>query len=190
MLGTWVRPTEEPCKTLKVFFPGQAQELGIYHSAVPPHRRREWSRELLEGKNYHLAPVLVAAGCPVLLLGESKAELDPETLERCMSEVGATQVELMAHSAGYLGLTTLLKRLKGSPLLSKISGIRLLDNFYTPAVLPAVLKATFSESRLRELCSGFYTDHNAQRYQKGFQSLCPSVVRAADHKVPVKDFFR
>ena len=189
-VGTWVRPLAEGCRTLKVFFPGQAQELGIYSSAVPPGRREEWARTLLEGSTYRLAPTLVDAGCPVLILGESKAALEADDLDAYLLETGATQVELIAHSAGYTGLTHLVRSLKGSAVAARVSAIKLLDNFYTPAILPGTLTATFGEERLRAICSGFLTDHNAGRYKSGFQRICPGVVRARDHKVPVRDFFR
>jgi|GEM_PF-3148597 len=189
-IGVWVRPLVEDCKTLKVFFPGQAQELGIYSSSVPPGRREDWARTLLEGKAYQLAPTLIDARCPVLILGESKTVLDADDLQASLLETGATQVELIAHSAGYTGLTLSVGSLKGTPLAARVSAIKLLDNFYTPAVLPGVLTATFGEERMRAICSGFLTDHNAARYQSAFQRICPSVVRERDHKTPVKNFFR
>jgi hypothetical protein len=190
LIGTWVRPEPETCRTLKIFFPGQAQELDIYNSAVPPARRAVWAHELLEGKSYQLAPTLAEAGCPVLLLGEARASLAATDLEAYLAETGATQVELLAHSAGYTGLSTLVGRLKGTSVISKISAVRMLDNFYTPGVLPGVLKDAFGAERLREICSGFYTRHNASRYQSGFRSLCPNVILESDHKKPVKDHFR
>ncbi len=189
-VGVWVRPLTEDCKTLKVFFPGQAQELGIYNSSVPPGRREEWAQTLLEGKAYHLAPTLIDAGCPVLILGESKTVLNADDLQAYLLETGATQVELIAHSAGYAGLTLLVGSLKGTPLAARVSAVKLLDNFYTPAVLPGVLTATFGEDRMRAICSGFLTDHNAVRYKSAFQRICPVVVRERDHKTPVKNFFR
>ena len=188
--GTWCHPVPERCTTLRIFFPGQAQELGIYKASVPVDKRSKWGAELLEGKGYHLAPTLVEAGCPVLLLGESQLTLNAEDLRAIVEESGANQVELLAHSAGYTGLTTLVAALKGSSLISKVSAVKLLDNFYTPGVLPEVLKTTFGSERLREICSGFYTEHNALRYQSGFKSLCPKVERKGDHKSPVKDHFR
>jgi hypothetical protein len=189
-IGIWVRPIPETCNTLKIFFPGQAQALGFYSNAVPPSRRSEWVALLLEGKAFQLAPTLVDAGCPVLMLGEPKAALNAEDLQSLLDESGANQVELLAHSGGYTGLTTLARNLKGSPLVSKVSAVKLLDNFYTPGVLPAALKSTFGEDHLRKICTGFYTDHNAARYRSGFKSICPNVVRKSDHVAPVGEFFR
>lgn len=188
--GTLVRPSNESCKVLKVFFPGQAQELGIYNSRVPEPRRPEWGRVLLEGAAYRLGPTLSNAGCPVLLLGESRLSVPPGDLLGLMAETGATEIEFLSHSAGYLGLTRQLQLLKGSPLLAQVRGIKLLDNYYDVTTLPAAIRAAFGESRSSAICSGFYTPHNSARFKSAYLGVCPAAALLGDHKTPVKDYFK
>lgn len=187
--GTLVRPAGGECKVLKIFFPGQAQELGIFNSRVPEERREEWGRVLLEGPAYKLAPTLVKAGCPVLLLGESRLSLTPSVLLGLMAETGAAELELISHSAGYLGLTSQLRSLQGNELVGRIRALKLLDNYYDTSELPAAIQAALGGAGAARICTGFYTAHNAARYRSAYQSLCPASGVRGDHKAPVKEFF-
>ena len=187
--GTLVRPNSGQCSTLKVYFPGHAQELGLTFK-VPPEKRGVWADTLLEGDNYHLAPTIVHSGCPVLILGESKMKISAVEVERLMQETGTTQLELLSHSGGYWGLNSTLKEWKGSKILEKVSGLAMLDNFYDTAMLPFTLEETFTRERIRSICKGFYTSHNAARMRSRYEDLCPKVESGGDHKASVKEFFR
>ncbi len=187
--GTLVRPVGGECKVLKIFFPGQAQELGFYNSRVPEAQREEWGRVLLEGPAYKLAPTVVKAGCPVLLLGESRLSLPPSAILGLMAETGATELELISHSAGYLGLSSQLRSLQGNELVSRIRALKLLDNYYDTRELPAAIQAALGGVLAARICTGFYTAHNAARYRSAYQSFCPGSGVRGDHKAPVKEFF-
>ena len=189
VVGTLVRPVNGECKVLKLFFPGQAQELGIYNSQVPEDRREEWGRVLLEGSAYKLAPAIVRSGCPVLLLGDARQSLPPSDLLALLTDAKATDLELISHSAGYLGLSVQLRSLQGSPLVDRIRALKLLDNYYDTRELPAAILSSLGAERAARLCSGFYTAHNAQRYRAAYPSICPASVIRVDHKSPVKEFF-
>lgn len=189
MIGTWVKPREPRCKTLKIYFPGQAQELGYRHSRVPENERAKWADILLNAPPYSLAQSIEKAGCPVILLGESQASLNAHDIQMLINEAQATQFELLAHSAGYNGLTTTLTNLKDQLIISKLSALKLLDNFYDQNKLPTVIESAIGSYRSRAICIGFFTDHNAERYKTAYETLCPSVQKRSSHKAAVRDFF-
>ena len=188
-VGTLVLPQPKTCDTLKIYFPGHAQELGLT-SAVPPHQRPKWAEILLTGQNYHLGPTITQAGCPVLILGESKMPISAAQAEQLLRQTGASKVELLSHSGGFIGLEQTLKTWKGSPILERVSGLKLLDNFYNTSRVPQTLVSVFGSSRLQSICSGFYTDHNASRVAQSYRKICPNLRRGTSHKADVKQFFQ
>ncbi|MBU6376392.1 MAG: hypothetical protein KGQ59_10380 [Bdellovibrionales bacterium] len=187
--GTLVIPRPQSCRTLKVYFPGHAQELGLT-SAVPSALRPKWAEILLTGQNYHLAPTITQAGCPVLILGESKMAISASQVEQLLQETGATQIELLSHSGGFIGLDQTLRAWKGNSILDKVTGLKLLDNFYNTSRVPQTLVNTFGSSRLQSICSGFYTSHNASRVAQSYRKICPNLKSGASHKADVKEYFR
>lgn len=188
-LGTLVIPKPVTCSTLKVYFPGHAQELGL-KAKVPASKREKWADILLEGESYTLAPAIVKAGCPVLILGDSTMKLSSDDAGRLLLKTGASKMELLSHSGGYVGLNSTLREWTGTEILEQISGIRMLDNFYDTSTLPKTLRQAFGQPRLQSICRGFYTTHNARRVRSAYDELCPSLQRGVSHKADVKQFFQ
>ena len=185
------------CRTLKVYFPGHAQELG-YRGSVPNKKEEAWIKYLLGPGNYNLAPAIKASGCPVLMLGDSTRYPNSSELEQAMELSGAKNIEIMSHSGGYDGLDSALS-VWSAKLLAKVSTVSLIDNFYRPS-LASKLQKTFSTKKLKEICRGFVTgSRSTQIYKNSFASICPNVETSESrkkenkppltHKGSVKEFF-
>ncbi len=186
-VGTLVTPSfpRAACR-LRIFFPGHAQELG-YAGHVPLDDRRAWAEYLLGPGNYHLGPKIVESGCPVLILGDSSQPLRGTELERLLEKLGITEIEILSHSGGFVGLQTSLSNWPPATV-KKIRAIHLLDNFYNEN-LAETLRQKFDVETLKKICDGFYTAHNQKRFEAYFDSVCPNVLRKDDHKLPVASYF-
>lgn len=185
--GTLVEPRNSTCKTLKVYFPGLNQELKQAKNESSSSLEHRFDRELLYGSNYHLAPAIEKAGCPVFLLGKHNTFLGTPTLTGLLAKVGAQNFEVLSHSGGHQGLSQSLK-VWPQDLVAKISKVKLLDNFYG-SELAATMKSRLGSARSAEICSGFYTAHNQSRYKNMYKGICPAVRERDSHKGPVKEFF-
>lgn len=189
LVGTLVRPVVESsdCRRLRIFFPGHAQELG-YRGEVPFADERKWAEYLLGPGHYHLGPAIAKAGCPVLILGDSRKALSAEELDKLLGRLSLESFEVLAHSGGNVGLNASLSTWPPE-LTRKISGVALLDNFYS-GDLARTLAAKIDPGRLAKICTGFLTDHNQARYASFYRGVCPKVVKKADHKSPVAAYFQ
>jgi hypothetical protein len=136
-----------------------------------------------------LAEAVRKSGCPALILGEAKLVLSAKDLEDALATSGAEAFELLSHSAGYIGLELTLQGLKGAPVLSKLSALKLLDNFYDPKGLIQAIDGAIGTDKSREICSGFLTAHNQARYRSGVQAVCPKVELEGDHKASVARYW-
>jgi len=130
------------------------------------------------------------AGCPVLILGDSQSTVSASDLESLLEKLGLSSLHLLSHSGGNVGLSSSLTTWPPS-LLQKVSAVKLLDNFYS-ATLAQNLKKAFGTQKLEQICTGFVTAHNFDRFEKSFRSLCPRVRRVTEsgaHKTWVKKYF-
>jgi len=173
------------CAKLKVFFPGQAQELKL-KDHVPSSRRHDFIRQLLVHPDYRLGEAIQARGCPVYILKDSSSELSSADLSEVMRLAGATELEVLAHSGGYDGLEGSLSKWQPAQLLN-VKRISLLDNFYRPSVAP-LLTRLFGD-RLAGICDGFFAHSKESVYRGHFEDICPGIVQETRHKAPVKNYF-
>ncbi len=196
--GILLRPEDDAtCDTLTIYFPGHAQEIGAAGSVPDAKdgslgpREKTWIKTLLVTENYgDLASRIREHGCPVLLLGDSARAPGPKEVLAAMEASEASKLRVLSHSGGYVGLTESLGKWQGSEVPDRIVSIDLLDNFYgkSPA-LPSALRSILGEARLHEICGGFYTSHNRDRYRAKFRSVCPNVKAGESHKLDVRAFF-
>lgn len=189
-LGTLVIPPNTTgCKTLKLFFPGHAQELG-YKGSVPQSEEKVWAKYLLgPGGNYSLKPAIEKSGCPTMILGDSIKTINENEIKGLLKKTGTQSIEVLSHSGGYAGLDASLSNWSPS-LISSITTLSMLDNFYRPS-LAEKLKSKFGSARLKKICRGFSQDSNSQ-YKGHYSDFClPNKVPELDHhKSPVKDYFK
>jgi hypothetical protein len=187
-VGTLVKVPKSTCKTLRVYFPGHAQELGLKGS-VPQKREREWAEELLKTESYKLAAAITTSTCPTLILGDSIKSISSTEVARQLNESDASSLELLSHSGGYVGLNATLESWEEKEF-SKVKKVILLDNFYSEN-LASTLKEKFGEKKMKEICSGFYTPHNADRYKSSYSKICPIMDSKgkAEHKTAVRQYF-
>jgi hypothetical protein len=184
-----IPPYTRSCGELLVYFPGHAQEIGLKGS-VPKQKRRAWVNQLLDSPAYELRSTIENAGCPVLILGDSQSTVSASDLEALLEKLGLSSLHLLSHSGGNVGLSSSVAAWPPS-LLQKVNAVKLLDNFYS-ATLAKDLKNAFGTQKLEQICTGFVTAHNFERFEKSFQSLCPRVRRVTEpgaHKTWVKKYF-
>jgi hypothetical protein len=184
-----IPPYTRSCGGLSVYFPGHAQEIGLKGS-VPKQKRRAWVNQLLDSSAYELRSTIENAGCPVLILGDSQGTVSASDLESLLEKLGLSSLHLLSHSGGNVGLSASVAAWPPS-LLQKVSAVKLLDNFYS-ATLAKNLKNAFGSQKLEQICTGFVTAHNFDRFEKSFRSLCPQVRRVTEsgaHKTWVKKYF-
>jgi len=186
-VGTLVKVPNSDCKTLRVYFPGHAQELELKGS-VPQKREREWAEALLKSENYKLAAAITTSTCPTLILGDSIKTIKASEIASQLTESEAISIELYSHSGGYVGMNASLEMWEENEF-SKVKKIVLLDNFYSSA-LASTLKEKFGD-KLKQMCKGFYTPHNADRFKSYYSKICPNVDSKgkSEHKTAVRLYF-
>ena len=125
---------------------------------------------------YGLKKLAQDRGFVVLVTGSSDISVVQSDVDRLQSELGYVfpRVYVAAHSGGYSGLR------QSIGTFDRVDNIVLLDPFYadfSAGIRPRILQGA--------ACSGFFTPHNAQRYEQYFSGLgCYVQARSAasDHE--------
>lgn len=159
-------------ETLVVYFRGHVRGYPGHPGRVPQRFWAASARRVLTKNNYNLQRYKLKAS--LYATGSSHIGLSVDELLHLLLETRADRLILAAHSGGYVGLHKTLNSLSVE-LKKKVSGIWLLDNFYSPANTRKHLTRMFSGSFLRSRCLGYTTPHNHLRYQRYFKNICPGV---------------
>ena len=124
---------------------------------------------------YGLKKLARSRGLAVLVTGSSNIKVGRENIRQLQQATGLTftDVYAAAHSGGYVGLSGSLGQ------LDNVKNIVLLDCFYSD-----FSGAVQDQVQNGSACSGFYTPHNAARYNSYFSGLGCSVDRrtAPEHE--------
>lgn len=137
---------------------------------VPVGERQASSKQALEFYGLEAA----APGAVILVTGSSDSGISENEITAIERELGVSfkQIYLAAHSGGYNGL------LKSLPGLRQPSRIVMLDNFYFTDAGSA--KLIQNRVAAGASCSGFYTDHNEDRWRHGFSNRVDCAVVKRD----------
>lgn len=167
--GALLAPENKRCERLQIYIPGHAQEFGLKGKVSSRATQDKWIDYLVGGENYNLGHKIKENGCPILILNDSSTYPSTSDLKEAMSNAGATELEIISHSGGYVGLESMMKNWEQSDI-EKISSLKMLDNFYSTDTASALSKRIGKE-KLREICKGFATSWRAVRVA----SVCPKV---------------
>lgn len=112
----------------------------------------------------------------LFVLGSAHIGLTQDEIFMLLETSGASEVVMAAHSGGYKGMRATILPM---PLefWNNVTGIWMLDNFYSGASFANDLKRNFGENFLFENCYGFLTDHNLARYNSSYKSFCPKTLK-------------
>jgi hypothetical protein len=127
-------------------------------------------------KFYGLKQLAQDHGFVVLVTGSSDISVVQSDVDQLQTELGYIfpRVYVAAHSGGYVGLRQSINT------FDRVDYIVLLDPFYedfSAKIRPRIIQGAG--------CSGFYTPHNAQRYNEYFSGIGCSVqarTSASDHE--------
>lgn len=168
--GCFFAPKAAPSgeATLLVYFRGFWRGHG--DGRVPEGERQASSKQALEFYGLEAS----APGAVILVTGSSDASVTENELTAVERELGVSfqKVYLAAHSGGYNGL------FKSLPNLRQPTRIVMLDNFYFTDAASA--KLVQDRVAAGASCSGFYTDHNEDRWRRGFRDRVDCKVEKRD----------
>ena len=178
--GMLLAPKNQKCERLRIYFPGYAQELGKKHTLTSSREQKKWISYLVGPGNYHLGPKIQEKGCPILMLNDSYTSPDNDELNDIMEKAGATEIEILSHSGGYLGLQKALITWDKSNI-DAVTSLLMLDNFYDPGLIKTLEKKLGAQN-LQNICGGFSTDGRGL----SFLTICPQIQIDKDVSVPKK----
>lgn len=168
--GCYFAPKGPPSEDaeLLVYFRGFWRGHG--DGRVPEGERQASSRQALEFYGLEAA----APRAVILVTGSSDSGVSENEVTAIERELGVSfkRIHLAAHSGGYVGL------FKSLPRLRQPRRILMLDNFYFTDAASA--KLVQDKVDAGAACSGFYTDHNEDRWRRGFRDRVVCAVEKRD----------
>lgn len=108
----------------------------------------------------------------VFTTGSSHIGLTMEEMDLILEKANAKYLIFASHSGGWKGLRNTLLPAKVS-YWEKVTGIWLLDNYYSNSTLANDLERNLGNGFLKENCYGFVTQHNMERYKASYKRICP-----------------
>lgn len=134
-------------------------------------------------KFYGLEKLADSKGISIFVTGSSHIRISQSDLD-ILKPSSTSEVLLASHSGGFVGLHKSLLTYS-----QKIHSIYMLDNFYFGESLTHKIKDFLNKGAK---CSGFFTEHNRNRFQTRFKSIiedknCP-VEKSGSHNGHVFPF--
>lgn len=160
-VGCWYGP-ETWDGTVLVYLRGHHPSHG---RNVPPEGLVASARQAFDA--YGLRAAADASGARVLVTGNSPVVVGSETL----AKLEPKRVAIAAHSGGYSALE---RTLTG---LGRVDRVVLLDMFYGAAPereTPVLTRIARAVAATGAPCSGYFTSHNRDRYERYFKDEAPA----------------